>query len=79
MGGSPLFQVSGKQFYAGLTAGARVGFRHVHLALELNAAYHAVDGSFRPTMSLGGGAGPSASSSVQQISLTPAGALEFTF
>jgi hypothetical protein len=81
-GGAPLFDVDGKHFYAGLTAGMRAGFRHIHLALELNAAYHTADGTFRPTM-LGGGVGAalpaSSSSSVQQLSLTPAGALVVTF
>jgi hypothetical protein len=80
MGGAPLFDVTGKQFYVGLTAGARVGFRHVHLALEMNAAYHAASGSFaanmttNPTSSAGSGM-----ASVQQIALTPAGALEVSF
>jgi hypothetical protein len=70
-----LYDVQGKHFYAGLTAGARGGFRHVHLAIELNAAYHYADGTFRPSA----GAGPTASPNVQQLALTPAGALEITF
>jgi hypothetical protein len=80
-GNTPLFDVDGKHFYVGLTAGIRVGFRHVHLAIELNGAYHAADGSFRPTSPAGVGVAPapSSSSSVQQLSLTPAGALEVTF
>lgn len=71
-----VFDVQAKHFYGGLTAGMRVGFRHVHLAVELNAAYHHADGTFRPS------AMPTAlptSTNVQQISLTPAGALEITF
>ena len=79
MGAAPLFDVTGKQFYAGLTAGTRVGFRHVHLALEINAAYHAGDGSFRLASPVPGPPPAGASSSVQQISLTPAGALEVDF
>jgi hypothetical protein len=70
-----LFDASGKHFYGGLVAGLRVGFRHVHLAIELDAAYHHADGTFRPSSSKA--AVPS--TSVQQISLTPAGALEITF
>jgi hypothetical protein len=80
-GSLSLFDVDGKHFYAGLVAGIRVGFRHVHLALELDGAYHAADGSFRLTTPAGVGAmpAPSSSSSVQQLALTPAGALEVTF
>jgi hypothetical protein len=81
-GNTPLFDVDGKHFYAGLVAGIRVGFRHVHLALELDGAYHAADGSFRPTSpaaGVGTTPAPSSSSSVQQLALTPAGALEVTF
>jgi hypothetical protein len=63
------YDVTGKHFYAGLTAGARVGFRHVHLAIELNGAYHHADGTF----------GTSPRTNVQQFSLTPAGAIEVTF
>jgi hypothetical protein len=74
-----LYDVSGKHFYAGLTLGARVGFRHVHLALEVNAAYHYADGSFQTSAVGMTPAGPSASSSVQQLSITPAGALVVNF
>jgi hypothetical protein len=74
-----LYDVSGKHFYAGLTLGARVGFRHVHLALEVNAAYHHADGSFQTSASGSTPAGPSTSSSVQQLSITPAGALVVNF
>lgn len=75
-----LYDITGKHFYAGLTAGARVGFRHVHLAVELNAAYHAADGTLRtsPTLAMPAQGAP-ASTNVQQLSLTPAGALEVTF
>ena len=40
-------QVSARHFYGALVAGARVGFRHVHLALEIDAAYHHADGTFQ--------------------------------
>lgn len=74
-----LYDFSGKHFYGGLTAGTRVGFRHVYLALEVNAAYHAADGSFQTSPTATSPAGPSASTSVQQLSVTPAGALIVTF
>jgi hypothetical protein len=74
-----LADVQAKHFYAGLTAGARVGFRHVHLALELNASYHYADGSFGAPATATTAAGPVTSTSVQQLSLTPAGALQVTF
>jgi hypothetical protein len=75
-----LTDVQAKHFYAGLTAGARVGFRHVHLALELNASFHHADGTFRTsTAPPGPPPGPATSTSVQQLSLTPASALEINF
>jgi hypothetical protein len=70
-----LFDVTARHFYGGLVAGMRVGFRHVHAAIELNAAYHRADGAFKTS----GTAGSGTSTSVQQISLTPAGALEISF
>lgn len=74
------FYVQATHFYAGLTAGARVGFRHVHLALELNAAYHYANGAFTAIDTSSGVPAPtSTSTSVQQLSLTPAGAIEITF
>jgi hypothetical protein len=72
-GGTPL-DVHARHFYGSLVAGFRVGFRHVHVALELDASYHRADGSFAPT-----GTGTTTSASVQQITLTPAGALEVNF
>ena len=73
------YDVSGKHFYAGLTAGTRVGFRHVHLSLELNAAYHHADGSFQTSATADAPVGPSTSSSVQQLAITPAGAVVVNF
>jgi hypothetical protein len=59
----------------------RVGFRHVHLALEINASYHHADGTLQdaPAPGMVGPPPSPASTSVQQISVTPAGALEVTF
>jgi hypothetical protein len=77
------YDVTGKHFYVGLTAGMRVGFRHVHLALEINAAYHHADGAFTThhTDPMDGTVTTSTLPTVnlQQLSLTPAGALEVTF
>ncbi|MFT3766356.1 MAG: hypothetical protein QM820_12720 [Minicystis sp.] len=67
------FDVHARHFYGMLVAGLRVGFRHVHVALELDAGYHRVDGTFKAT-----GSGE-AETHVQQITLTPAGALEVSF
>jgi hypothetical protein len=76
-----LDSVSARHFYGGLVAGMRVGFRHVHLAIELDAAYHHVDGTFQPAQVPGmtGPLSPPTSTNVQQFSLTPAAALEVTF
>jgi hypothetical protein len=68
-----VFDVSARHFYGMLVGGMRVGFRHVHVAIELDAAYHRVDGTFRAM------GASDASTSVQQITLTPAGALEISF
>ncbi len=74
-------QLSARHYYAGLVAGMRVGFRHVHLALEIDAAYHHADGTFQasPVAGTPGTPAPPSSSDVQQFSVTPAGALEVTF
>lgn len=72
---SSVYDVSARHFYGALVAGLRVGFRHVHAAIELDAGYHRVDGSFKTAGTAGGGT----PTSVQQISLTPAGALEISF
>lgn len=68
-----VFDVHARHFYGMLVAGLRVGFRHVHVAIELDAGYHRVDGTFK------GPSGAESSTHVQQISLTPAGALEVSF
>lgn len=72
-----LYDVLAKHFYGGLTAGVRVGFRHIHLAIELDGTYHHADGSFTTA----GQTTPKqvTSTNVQQISLTPSGALIITF
>ena len=72
-----ILDVSARHFYGGLVAGMRVGFRHVHAAIELDAGYHRVDGSFKPSASPGPGSATSTSG--QQLTLTPAGALDISF
>jgi len=56
--------LSGRDVRVGLVAGLRVGFRHVHVALEIGGDWHSVAGSLGD-----------ADVSFGQISLTPAGAL----
>lgn len=71
-GTTALDDVTARHFYGMLVAGLRVGFRHVHVAIELDAAYHRVDGTFREGK-------VETSTSVQQFTLTPAGAIEISF
>jgi hypothetical protein len=53
---------------AGLVAGLRVGFRHVHVAVEVGGDYHHVTGTFDATRV-----------AFDQLTLTPAGAFWLTF
>lgn len=61
-------EFSGHHVHAGFVAGLRVGFRHVHIALELDGAYHFAGGTIGER-----------SVRVEQLSLTPAGALIVSF
>jgi hypothetical protein len=63
-----LSDVSARHFFAGFVAGIKVGFRHVHVALELDGAWHHASGSFQDV-----------STSLSQLTLTPAGALLISF
>ena len=63
-----LGDANGRQVYGGFVLGMRVGFRHVHAAIELDGAYHRIDGV------LGG-----VKSGFGQFTLTPGGALTLTF
>lgn len=56
------------RFWGGPVLGAAVGFRHVHVALEIDAAYETVNGSFGGT-----------SASVSGVSIVPASALWWDF
>lgn len=66
-GPSP-FRLDATRFYGGALAGFAVGFNHVHVALEMSAAYQSIDGSF------GGN-----DVTVRGISLAPATALWWSF
>ena len=57
-----------RHFQVGALLGMRAGFRHLHVAIELDAAYHHVDGTFGEQ-----------SLSIDQFTLTPGGALVLTF
>jgi hypothetical protein len=56
------------RFYGGGVAGLAAGFRHVHAALELDAAYQTIHGTFAQT-----------SATVSGFSVAPAAALWFDF
>lgn len=53
--GVPPIGLSADRFFAGGLVGMAVGFRHIHVALELDAAYQAVSGAYNGTsVSVGG-------------------------
>lgn len=57
-----------RHFHVGLVAGVRAGFRHLHVAVELDGAYHYAEGTLGDQ-----------SASIDQVTLTPAGALVLSF
>ena len=57
-----------RHFHVGMVAGVRAGFRHLHVAVELDGAYHYAEATLGD-----------ASASIDQVTLTPAGALVLTF
>lgn len=63
-----LSDVSARHFFGGFVVGVRGGFRHIHVAIEVDGAYHRADGSI-----LG------ASTGVGLFALTPSGALLISF
>jgi hypothetical protein len=63
-----LLPLEGTHFWAGGVLGIRVGFRHVHVAIELDGAWHH-----------GSGTVGTFNGSFDQVSLTPAGALLLHF
>jgi hypothetical protein len=58
----------GKHIYVGALVGLRVGFRHIHVAIEVSGAYHHATGSLGDF-----------SATLDQVSFTPAGALIVSF
>jgi hypothetical protein len=58
----------GSRSLARQLVGLTMGFRHVHVALELESAYHSVTGKL-----------DTADVEVHGVTLTPAGGLVFTF
>ena len=66
--GAPPLSLSATQFWGGGVVGGAVGFRHVHVAVELDASYATVSGEFNGAHATAGGA-----------SLMPAAALWWTF
>lgn len=61
-------EVSARHFFGGGVVGVRGGFRHVHVAIEVDGAYHRADGS---THGLAAGVG--------WFALTPSSALILSF
>jgi hypothetical protein len=66
--GNAPYALSGTRVWGGGLVGVAMGFRHVHVALELDAAYQHVSGSFNGT-----------NASVDGVALTPGSALWVTF
>jgi hypothetical protein len=60
--------LTGDRLYGGALVGLAVGFRHVHVALELDAAYQSIFGSYNGT-----------SASVDGVTVSPASAVWWTF
>ncbi len=66
--GTPPIRLEATRLHAGPVLGAATGFRHVHVALELGAAYQSVSGSYNGN-----------EVTVRGLTLTPASALWWTF
>ena len=61
-------EISARHFAGGFVVGVRGGFRHIHVAIEVDGAYHRADGSLA-----------GASTGVSLFSLAPSGALVISF
>jgi hypothetical protein len=66
--GNQLYALSATRWWAGGVVGVATGFRHVHVALELNVAYGTITGQYNDTHVTTAGA-----------SIAPASALWWTF
>jgi hypothetical protein len=67
LGNAPL-RLEANRYWAGAVIGLATGFRHVHVALELSAAYQVVQGTYNET-----------NVTVRGVTLAPATALWWTF
>ena len=67
LGGVPI-SLSGTRYFGAAVVGMAAGFRHVHVALELDSAYQFIDGSYNAT-----------NVKVSGVSLSPATALWWDF
>jgi len=66
--GAPPISLSGTRWWGGGLAGLAIGFRHVHVALEIDVAYVHIDGAYNATQA-----------SVDGVTITPASAVWVTF
>ena len=66
--GVPPISLSADRYYAGGLVGLAVGFRHVHVAIEVDAAYQAISGSYNQTQA-----------TVTGVTLAPGTAMWLTF
>ena len=66
--GSPSIRLAGERFFGGGVVGIATGFRHVHVAIELDLAYQVITGDFNGTHV-----------GVQGLTLVPASALWWNF
>lgn len=66
--GTPPIHLDANRYWGGAVAGLAMGFNHVHVALELSAAYQAVRGTYNDNKV-----------TVQGLTLAPATALWWTF
>jgi hypothetical protein len=67
--GSPPTNLSATRFWGGGLLGFAIGFRHVHVAMELDAAYQTIQGSYNGTTGV----------TVSGLTLSPATALWWDF
>lgn len=66
--GTPPIRLEANRYWGGAVLGIATGFRRVHVALELSAAYQVVSGSYNET-----------SATVRGVTLAPSTALWWTF
>ena len=66
--GNSVVELSATRFYGGAVAGVAAGFRHIHVALEFDAAYQTISGSYFE-----------AQTTIAGISASPAAALWVDF